>query len=131
MRAKTLLELVSLSANIYLLTKDKQLMETLSEMADKGKEKVNKMMDDWKTEDGEEGEEGEKHRLLDKLMEKAREAKAEFEEKMENVAKTVYAKMKIAHAEEIEKLQKEISGLRHEVSHAETRIVALEGKMPQ
>ena len=73
----------------------------------------------------EEDEEGETQ-MIQKLIEKAGQAKEEIEKKMEEVAISVYGKMHIAHTDEIAKLQEQINELHTALFLAEARIVNLE-----
>ena len=117
MRAKTIIELASLSATLYTISKDKEFFERLGNMAEKGKEFIDEF--------SEEDEEGETQ-IIQKLIEKAGQAKEEIEKKMEEVAVAVYGKMHIAHTDEIVKLEEQINNLRTELALAEARIVKLE-----
>ncbi len=117
MRAKTIIELASLSATLYSIAKDKEFFERLHSMAEKGKEFVDEF--------SEEDEEGETQ-IIQKLIEKAGQAKEEIEKKMEEVAIAVYGKMHIAHTDEIAKLEEQIKALHTALSLAEARIVNLE-----
>ncbi len=121
MRAKTLIELMSLSATLYTIAKDKEFFERLASMAEKGKEFV----DDF-SETDEEGE----TQIIEKLIQKASQAKEEIEKKMEEVAVSVYDKMHIAHTDEIKRLEQEIADLKKELALAEARIVQLETLKP-
>ncbi len=137
MRVRTLVDLLTLSTNVYMLSKDQEFMKNFTEMASKGKQKFDKFMEDITTETGDEGDSSENVGaasngngkgtvIMEKLMQKAKEAKEELEEKMEEVAKKVYAKMHIAHTEQVDDLNKEIEALRKELALAESRIVSLE-----
>lgn len=117
MRAKTLIELMSLSATIYSIAKDKEFFERLQSMAEKGKEFVDEF--------SEEDEEGETQ-IIQKLIEKATQAKAEIEKKMEEVAINVYGKMHIAHTDQINQLQQQITDLQTQLALAQARIINLE-----
>ncbi len=117
MRAKTIIELMTLSSNLYMISKDKEFFEKLSGMAEKGKEFVAEL--------SEEDEEGESQ-IIQKLIEKAGQAKAEIEKKMEEVAVNVYAKMHIAHTDDIKIMEEQIAELKKELALAEVRIIHLE-----
>jgi polyhydroxyalkanoate synthesis regulator phasin len=118
MRAKTLLELATLSTSLYRIAKDEKLMEQLSEMGAKGKEKLEGLLN---LNLGHE-EQG----LTEKLMQKAAEAKEEFEKKMSELVSKLYDKMNIAHAEKVKLLQEEIELLKRDIAFAEKRISNLE-----
>lgn len=128
MRVRTLVDLLTLSTNIYMISKDEEFMKSLSEMADKGKKKFEKFMSDISTEpeEGEGTANGKESTLMERLVQKAKEAKEEFEEKMEEVAKRVYSKMHIAHTEQVDKLNEELEALKKELALAESRIIQLE-----
>jgi len=122
MKAKTLIELLTLSSNMYLIAKDDAFWERLNEMTEKGKKTFNKVMDDFADEDGEE------HSILEKFIAKAKQAREELEQKMEEVAVKAYKKMHIAHTDEIKKLEMEIEQLKKQLGLAEARIVIIEQK---
>lgn len=121
MRAKTLIGLLTLSTNLYMISKDEEFMKNLAEMLSKGKKKAGDLIDEFSGED-EEGEE----KLLQKLFHKAREAREQLERKIEETAVTVYAKMHIAHADEVKGLSAEVERLKRELSLMEARLVHLE-----
>lgn len=123
MRAKTLVELLTLSTNLYILSKDEKFMLNLSEMTKKGKEKFDNFMDEFSEVDGER-EEG----LVEKVMQKAQQAKDEFEKKMEEVAVSVYKKMHIAHADDLQILSDKIEAIEKKISIIETKLSDLETK---
>ncbi len=123
MRAKTLVELLTLSTNLYMISRDEKFMEALAEMVKKGKKKSADIINEF-SDDGEEGEEP----LIQKFLEGARKAKEELEKKIEETAVKVYGKIHIAHTDDIKKLSGEIERLKRELSLAEARIVHLEPK---
>jgi len=112
MKARTLIELLTLSSNLYVIAKDKEFFEKLKSYAEKGQEKYDEFMH----EEGDEGDD-----LLHKLLHKAQEAKEELERKMEEVAVSVYKKMRIAHTDQVEALHTEIDLLRRQLNLAEAR----------
>jgi polyhydroxyalkanoate synthesis regulator phasin len=118
MRAKTLIQLLSLSTSLYTISKDEELMGKISNFTKKGKDKLNDLYDDF-TEDDE-------HTLTEKIMQKAIEAKAELDKKIEETAIKVYDKLHIAHTNEITNLQVQLEALKKELVRAEARIVSLE-----
>lgn len=120
MKTKTLLELLTLSSNIYLIAKDEDFWKRLEEMAEKGKKTFNKVAGEFADKEGEE------HSILEKLIEKAKQAREELEQKMEEVAVKAYKKMHIAHTDEIKKLETEIEQLRKQLGLAEARISSVE-----
>lgn len=119
MKARTLIELLTLSTNIYMISKDEKFMNTLREMAEKGKEKATALANEFTAEDSEE-------KIIAKIVHKAHQAKEEFDHKMAEVAEKVYEKMNIAHTKQVTELEHKIAGLKKELSLAEARIVNLE-----
>jgi polyhydroxyalkanoate synthesis regulator phasin len=118
MRAKTLLELMTLSTNLYMIAKDEQFLARVSELKEKGKEKLDDLLE------GLEGNDEES--LSERLMNKATQAKEELEQKIGEMVVKLYDKMNIAHTEQIRSLQDQIDALKKEVALAEARIVNLE-----
>lgn len=123
MRAKTWIELLSLSSSLYMLAKDEEFLENVSELAKKGKKKVSDLVDDF-AQDSQHTEEV----LVAKIMEKAKQAKEELEHKVSEIAASVYEKMHIANTAETTRLSLEIEKLKTELMLAEARIVHLEGQ---
>ncbi len=113
MRAKTMIELLTLSTNLYLIAKDKETMENITQLVNKGKEKWDEAMKP--SEDGEETD------LMQKIIVKAKEAKQELDEKMEEIAVKVYAKMHIAHADDVKELEQKITQLEKQISLLQAR----------
>ncbi len=123
MRAKTLVELLTLSTNLYILSKDEQFMKNVTEITKKGKQKLDDFMDGF-SEGEEEGDES----LIQKVMQKAQQAKEEFEKKMEEVAVSVYKKMHLAHSDDLQILSDKIESLEMKISIIESKISDLETK---
>jgi polyhydroxyalkanoate synthesis regulator phasin len=123
MKAKNLLQLLTLSTNLYMISKDEEFMENLSEMMKKGKEKVNDLIEGFANEG-----EADHEQLIQKFLHKAKKAKEELERKMSEVAEKVYEKMHIAHSDEVKRLSDEIASIKKELALAEARIVNLEPK---
>lgn len=121
MKAKTLIELLTLSTNIYMITKDEKFLNNLNEMAQKGKAKLG----DWVDELGNEDESEEK--LMEKLIHKAHQAREEFEHKMEEVAKKVYEKVNIAHTDQVKMLEEKIMHLRNELTLIQAGLSKMQG----
>lgn len=123
MRVKSLIELLTVSTNLYMISKDEEFMQNLSEMIQKGKKKAEDIIDEFSDED-EEGEE----KLIQKLLHKVQKAKVELDRKIEEAAIKVYEKMHIAHADEVKRLSDEVDHLKRELSLTEARVVNLESK---
>lgn len=110
MKTRTLIELLTLGSNLYLMSQDKELMEKLAHMVKEGKQKL----DDFLHNEG--AEEYDETTLLHKLAEKAKDVEQKFEKRLEEAAIKIYQKLHIAHINEIEALQKEISVLKEELA---------------
>lgn len=119
MRARTLLDLISLSTNVYMISKNEELMNTLKELADKGKDKFHEWSNDL-------GSDPSESQFIQNVLSKAMEAKTELEHKMEEVAAAVYEKMRIAHANDLKQLKEQVAQLSKELQLAEARLVTLE-----
>lgn len=118
MRAKTLLELMTLSTNLYMIAKDEEFMKRISEMSTKGREKLEDFLEEMNGED--------EKSLSEKLLLKASQAKEELEQKIGEMVVKLYDKMNIAHTEQIKELRTQIESLKKEIALAEARIVSLE-----
>jgi predicted RNase H-like nuclease (RuvC/YqgF family) len=119
MKARTIIELLTLSSNLYLIAKDQEFFEKLKGFADNVKTNP---------DTGEEHAEGDDD-LLHRMMDKARQAKEELEKKMEDVAARVYKSMHITHTDELQLRDEQIAKLQKELALAEARINILEQKL--
>ncbi|HWY37213.1 MAG TPA: hypothetical protein VNY73_01545 [Bacteroidia bacterium] len=120
MKARTLIELLTLSTNIYMISKDEKLMNNLTEMKKKGRETLEGWIDDLRNSDEDEG------KLTEKLIHKTIQVKHELEETMEDVARKVYEKMNIAHTDYIKNLEQKVEQFKKELELAEARITTIE-----
>jgi hypothetical protein len=123
MKAKTFLELVALSANLYSISKETNLMDKLKDLSEDGKDKINSFMSE-KVLD----ENGNEIEFMDRLMLKAQEAKDELEQKIGEMVATFYEKVNIAHVDKIKELEEKIELIKRELALAEARISHLESK---
>ena len=121
MKAKTFLELASLSTALYTISKDAKLMEKLEALSDTGKEKINHFMKDVVID-----ENGKEMEFLDRLALKAKETKDDLETKIGEMATAFYAKINVAHTDKILLLQNKLDQLQKDVSLVEARINQLE-----
>ena len=92
MKAKNLLQLISLTTSLYMMSKDEKLMAKVSDMTKKGKDKLNDLYNDLTDNNEEE--------LTEKILKKAVELKDEIE--------TINEKL----TENIKDLLNEIDGLK-------------------
>ncbi|MDP4797731.1 MAG: hypothetical protein NWR50_02600 [Crocinitomicaceae bacterium] len=123
MKAKTLLELVTLSTTLYTISKETHLMEKLTALSEQGKEKINDFMSE-KVVD----ENGNEVDFLDKLVLKAHEAKEELEVKIGEMVTAFYEKVNIAHTDQLKCLELKVDQLQKDLALAEARINHLEQK---
>jgi polyhydroxyalkanoate synthesis regulator phasin len=123
MKAKTFLELVALSANLYSISKENHLMDKLKDFSEDGKDKINSFMSE-KVLD----ENGNEIEFMDRLMIKAQEAKGELEQKIGEMVATFYEKVNIAHVDKIKELEEKVELVKRELALAEARISHLESK---
>ncbi|NOQ71175.1 MAG: hypothetical protein GQ574_04175 [Crocinitomix sp.] len=122
MKAKTILELLTLSSSIYVLAKDTDLMDRLKEMSEKGKDRINKAVSEpLLDEDGNELE------FVDKIIHKAAQAKEELEHKIEELIAKFYKKINIAHLDEIRALNEKAADADKAIALLEARLNQLEG----
>ncbi len=121
MKAKTFLELASLSTALYTISKDTKLMEKLESLSESGKEKINNFMKDVVVD-----ENGKEMEFLDRLAQKAKETKEDLESKIGEMAATFYAKINVAHTDKILLLQSKLDQMQKDISLIEAKINQLE-----
>lgn len=120
MKPKNLVQLLSLSTSLYMLTKDEELMNKIGELGKKGAEKINGLYESFNQDDDEQ--------LTEKIARTLKTAKDELNQKIEEAVIAMYDKANIAHTSAITKLQNELADLKKELALAEARIVNLESK---
>ncbi|TYP98213.1 hypothetical protein C7447_103384 [Tenacibaculum adriaticum] len=121
MKTKTLLELLTLSSSLYYFAKDSHLIDRFNELAEKGKENINKAASDpIVNEDGNELE------FIDKLILKTSQVKDELEQKIEEMVITFYKKVNIAHVDEIKALNEKLEKADMAIALLEARLNKLE-----
>lgn len=118
MKAKTLIELLTLSTNLFMISKDEKFMTAVSEMTEKAKEKAGNLIEEFSGED--------EDNLWQKISVKAAQAKEELDHKIEEMVIKTYEKMKIAHANDLKAMEVVISKLKTDLQTAEARISDLE-----
>ncbi len=123
MRVKTLIELMTLSASVYHLAKDSQLIDRISQLTDKGREDLNKFASETQVDaDGKELE------LIDKIILKASELKDEMDEKMEELIVTFYKKVNLTHADEMRAMEAKLVESDKVIALMEARLNRMEAK---
>ena len=123
MKAKTFLELVTLSSTLYTISKETNLMDKLANLSEQGKDKINDFMKETVTD-----EDGNELEFIDKLMLKAEQAKEELEAKIGEMVAAFYDKVNIAHTDKVQSLESRIDQLSRDLALAEARINHLEKK---
>lgn len=99
MRTRNWIELLTLTTNIYLLSRDKELMESIEKFSGKFKTLCKDFLSDQ-----------EKKEAID----------------FKSILFSIYRKLRLLSVADIERLEHEITALRKELALAEARIVALE-----
>lgn len=123
MKAKTFLELVTLSANLYAISKETHLLDKVKELSEEGIDKINEFMKE-KVLD----ENGNEVEFTERLLMKALEAREELERKIGEAVAVMYEKMNIAHTDKIKELEARIDQLNKDLALAEARLNHLESK---
>lgn len=123
MKTKTILELLTLSSSLYYLAKDNQLIERFNDMSEKGKHSINKVMSESQIDD-----DGNEMEFIDKIIFKTSQAKAELEEKIEELIIKFYKKVNIAHIDEIRALNEKVEKSDATIALLEARLNHLEAK---
>jgi polyhydroxyalkanoate synthesis regulator phasin len=107
MKPRTLIELLSLSTNLYLITKDKEKMQHLNELGAKGKETFEQLVEEFST--------AKQKEILTVIAEKAGQVSEELENKIKDMVEKAYETLQIAHVNQIKELQEEIATLKADV----------------
>ena len=126
MTAKTFLELMTLSTNLYMLSQDEALMAKLKSYMEQGKNKIDEFVSEPVID-----ENGNELEFVDKLLKKAHDAREEMNIKVEEMVTALYNKMNIAHTDEIKSLELRIEELSRQLALAEARINHLETNKEQ
>jgi BMFP domain-containing protein YqiC len=115
MRSKNLIEWMTLSTNLYLLSRDKELRDSIKKLSGRLADKFDFIFTDER--------EAVKEEPLPNNM-AHEDVKAETE--MNQMMKKIFSKLRLASLIEIERLEQQLIELRKELALAEARIVALE-----
>lgn len=120
MRAKNIVDLLTLSVSLYMLSKDEEFLKDAAELTAKGKQKATELFDTVTNIEGEE--------IIGQIREHASKIKDEMITRANEIAINVYNKMHIAHTDDIKKISDELSVMKTELALAEARIVNLESR---
>ena len=123
MKTKTLIELVTLSSSLYVLTRDTHILDRISEWSEKRKEGFNKIASESVTD-----EDGNELELMDKILNKAEQVKEELESKIEKLVTKVYKKINVAHLDELKALNEKLEKADANIALLEARLNKLETK---
>ena len=121
MKTKTILELLTLSSSLYYLARDSQFLDKISELSEKGKDNINKIVSESQLD-----ENGNELEFVDKIILKTHELKEELNEKIEELVVKFYKKINVAHLDEIKALNEKLEKLDATVALLEARINKLE-----
>ena len=121
MKTKTLIELLTLSSSLYYLAKDTEVLEKLKEMAEKGKDGINRFVSEKELD-----ENGEEMEFIDKLLSKTAQVKEEMEQRVEELVTKFYSKINVAHTDEIRALNEKLETAQKEIALLEARLNKIE-----
>ena len=121
MKTRTILELLTLSSSLYYIARDTQVLDRLSELSEKGKDNLNKIMSDRPLD-----ENGKEIEFVDRIIAKTQELKEELNEKIEKQVVKFYKKINVAHLDEIKALNEKLEALEATVALLEARVNHLE-----
>lgn len=121
MKAKTLLELASLSTAIYTISKETQLFDKLIAISEQGRDKFNEFIKEHELD-----EDGKELQISERILRKLLVIKDEIEEKIAEIVKLLYDKMNIVHSDEMAKLEGRIEVLNNEIALLKASIQKLE-----
>lgn len=123
MKTKTLIELITLSSSLYVLTRDTHILDKISEWSEKRKDGLNKIASESVMD-----EDGNEIELIDKILNKAEQVKEELESKIEELVAKVYKKINIAHLDELKALNEKLEKADANIALLEARLNKLETK---
>ncbi len=121
MKARTLLELVTLSTTLYTISKETQVLEKLGELGEKGKKKINSLVKERVYDD-----KGNEMEFVEKMLQKAKEAKEDLDIKITGLIEDFYEKINVAHVKQIEVLEQKLAEMNKSLVNSESRIKQLE-----
>ncbi len=123
MKTKTLIELITLSSSLFVLSRDTHLLEKFNEWSEKRKEMLNKT-----DSDGILDEDGNEMDLINKILLKGEQVKEELEVKIEELVAKVYKKINLAHLDEIKALNEKLEKADKTLALVEARLNKMEAK---
>ena len=123
MKTKTLLELLTLSSSLYYFAKDSHLIDRFNELAEKGKDNINKTASGYQVD-----EDGNEQEFIDKIIQKTSQVKDELEHKIEQLVITFYKKVNIAHLDEVKALNEKLEKADIAIALLEARLNKIENK---
>ena len=123
MKAKTLVELAAISSTLYTISKDQELLDKLNQWAEKGKEKINAFVKE-KEVDGN----GKEMDFLEKLASRIETSRHDLEERVGELVKSSYERMRITHTDEIEKISRQMEALKKELALVHNKLNKQEKK---
>ena len=113
MKAKKAINYLSLSIQLYTIMKNSEVFKKAVLMAagfaSYSKQKLEELANEISENSDMTQEEGKK--FIDELLEKSKEARSEFEGKVEDIAKKVFEKMHIATTDDLKKLESRLEKL--------------------
>jgi len=121
MKTKSIVELLNLSASLYVLARDTELLERIKDYSEKGKDELNKIISESKVD-----ENGDELEFIDKIKLITEELREELNEKVEALVIKFYKKINVAHVEEIKGLHEKIEKAANEIALLEARLNKLE-----
>ena len=123
MKTKTLIELLTLSSSIYYLARDSHFLDRLKELSEKGIDSINET-----SSESEFDEDGNEIKFIDKIISKAKQAKEELDQEIEELVVRFYKKINVAHLDEIIALNEKVEKANTEIALLEARLNQLETK---
>jgi len=121
MKTKTILELLTLSSSLYYMVRDTQFLDKISELSEKGKDNINRIMSESQLD-----ENSNELEFADKIIMKTNELKEELNEKIEELVVKFYKKINVAHMDEIKALNEKLEKMDATVALLEARLNKLE-----
>ena len=113
-----MLDWLNLSANIYLISRDKELREKVIEFAGKIKNAAGENISE-KNIDGVKS-------MYGKIRERVKEVREDVGDNFEEMLKHLYDKIHLVHEDRLRKMEDQINEMKREMALTEAKLVALE-----